>query len=206
MNAGIISTTELARPCGTTLTGGHTQPQGTGSLENTVKRYACAIYRDCPLEIRLWSRVAINDKTGCWEWTGHRKTVDGSKWHGTIAAYSNHNAAVHRVVYEMLVADIPAGLCVCHHCDNPICVRPDHLFVGTMRDNVLDMFAKGRGNRPFGENSPSSKLTLRQARQIKRLGGTGLLQREIAALCGVSESIVWSILNGKTWKRSVSCG
>lgn len=79
----------------------------------------------------------------CWNWTGY-KTEKGYGKFGIN--YRAHLA--HRLSYEYFIEPIPKGLFVCHHCDNPSCVNPFHLFVGTNRDNMIDMYAKGRGNPP----------------------------------------------------------
>ena len=86
---------------------------------------------------RFWERV---DTTGeCWLWTGHRNE-DG---YGTLGwQYKQYSA--HRLSYEIAYGAIPPGLCVCHRCDNPPCVRPDHLFLGTQADNMRDRYRKGR--------------------------------------------------------------
>ena len=86
---------------------------------------------------RLWSRV---DKTGdCWVWTGATTTAG----YGEIR-FGGKVVRVHRLVYELTVGPIPEGMGVLHRCDNPPCCRPDHLFLGTQRDNARDMVAKGR--------------------------------------------------------------
>lgn len=92
-------------------------------------------------EERLWSRVQKGP--GCWLWTGSCIAAG----YGQIEVRENgrrKSLRVHRVVWELLRGPIPEGLVLCHTCDNPPCCNPDHLFVGTHRDNILDMVSKGR--------------------------------------------------------------
>lgn len=89
-------------------------------------------------EEKLMSQVTVGD--GCWLWRG----AVGSHGYGTIRI-DGGNLLTHRLSYELFIGPIPAGLCVLHTCDVRRCVRPDHLWTGTQRDNVLDMIAKGRG-------------------------------------------------------------
>ncbi|MGJ0510229.1 MAG: HNH endonuclease signature motif containing protein [Methylocystis sp.] len=90
-------------------------------------------------EVRFWEKVIRGD--GCWEWTA-AKSVRG---YGTFGLRKGKMVPAHRMSWELTYGKIPDGLIVCHHCDNPECVRPDHLFLGTYSDNTQDMIRKGRG-------------------------------------------------------------
>ena len=89
---------------------------------------------------RLWYGVRVNDKTNCWEWTKNKNP----QGYGMIGVYGRL-VRTHRFSYELMVGDIPTGLLVCHKCDNPSCINPAHLFLGTHKDNAADRQAKGRG-------------------------------------------------------------
>lgn len=139
------------------------------------------------------------DKSGsCWMWTGYRDK--NGYGHLTV---DNINRTAHRYSWELVNGSIPDGLFVCHKCDNPSCVNPDHLFLGTQADNVKDCHDKGRssgGSMP-GETNPSSKITEDQAKSIfvernrnrKSLGS-------IARQYGITEQMVWLIAKGKKWE------
>lgn len=100
---------------------------------------------------RFWNRVN-KSQDGCWEWTGSKiPTGYGHLMFHNIQTYA------HRVSWTLCVGEIPEGLCVLHHCDNPCCVRPDHLFLGTMLDNMHDRDAKGRNNK--GKRIPRKSKT-----------------------------------------------
>lgn len=91
-----------------------------------------------PLGERLWARTTKTE--GCWLWDGSRNR-DG---YGTIGNGNTGSMLTHRAAWIVTNGPIPAGLNVCHSCDNPRCVRPDHLFLGTQYDNIQDCYAKGR--------------------------------------------------------------
>lgn len=95
-----------------------------------------------PMAERLWPRVDTSDTHGCWPWTGSRRHAYGEVEIGGKKHYA------HRLMYEHVYGPLDPDLNVCHKCDNPICVRPDHLFAGTQGDNMRDMSTKGRwGNK-----------------------------------------------------------
>lgn len=98
-------------------------------------------FQPIPIEQRFWKWVR-EMPTGCWEWTGSR-TAPG--WHGRVSV-NGVMVMAHRVSWEMAHGPIPEGLSVLHHCDNPPCVNPDHLYLGTAKDNARDMVARGRLN------------------------------------------------------------
>jgi hypothetical protein len=88
------------------------------------------------VEERFWAKVRTSK--GCWEWTACTRNGYGR------LGLNGGVADAHRLSWEMHYGQIPNGLCVLHHCDNRLCVRPDHLFLGTRGDNIADMDAKGR--------------------------------------------------------------
>lgn len=146
-----------------------------------------------PPEVRFWPKVTKGP--GCWEFrgapcgpSGHRQFHDGER--GTLA---------HRFSYAVHFGPIPDGVCVCHRCDNPACVRPDHLFLGSQAENLADMVRKGRSSS--GGRHWNAKLTSGAVAEIRRLAETGMQQKDIAALFGVSGTAVHKIIHRKRWAK-----
>ena len=153
-----------------------------------------------PIAERFWPKVAKGD--GCWEWTGHRLEGYGRITEG---GDNGKELGAHRVSWEIHFGPIPDGLSVLHHCDNPPCVRPNHLFLGTTRDNAKDMGAKGRAGiqrHPHlyrGTAKGSSKLTEEAVREIRKLGLTDMTQRAIARRFHVTPSVICEVLKRRAW-------
>lgn len=106
-----------------------------------------------------------------------------------------------RVSYTLFRGDIPDGLLVCHDCDNPRCVNPMHLFVGTQQDNMDDMKSKGRQRSPVGESSNLAKITAADVPVIRQRYGAGESRVAIAADYGITPEAIWLIATGRKWKH-----
>ena len=135
----------------------------------------------------------------CWEWTETRTSAG----YGSFG-WKGKTVLAHRFAYETRYGDIPDGMHVCHACDNPSCVNPRHLWLGTPADNMRDMSSKGRANggRIIGESSRFAKLTEADVREIRRLHDNGeFTNRAIAKMFGVTAANVGMIVKRKTWKH-----
>lgn len=157
---------------------------------------------------RFWPKV---DKSGpvpahrpelgpCWVWTGSF----GSTGYGQIGSGGKHGRPLgaHVVSYELHVAPVPTGLCVLHHCDYRPCVRPEHLFVGTKRDNSRDMAAKGRWrNVPLvGSLNGRAKVTPALAAEIRAAYAQGgATQQALADHYGVTQTTIGRIVRNEAW-------
>lgn len=132
----------------------------------------------------------------CWEWTaGFDKDGYGdSSWDG------KHTSA-HRISWRLKFGNIPKGICALHKCDNPPCVNPDHLFLGTSGENNSDRQRKGRGNPPVGERNSQSKLKSEDIPKIRMMILGGIVQNKIANYFDVAPSCITKIKNGKNWRH-----
>lgn len=142
---------------------------------------------------------ATKQDTGCWEWSGLRMP----KGYGRFGWSSTRGMLLaHRCSWMIFRGDLPSNLCVCHKCDNPPCVNPEHLFLGTKSDNTQDMLSKGRAKKSGmpGENNPAARLTAEQVAAIRGLKSTGMTQRARGKLFNVSDVTVSLIDRGVTWR------
>lgn len=132
--------------------------------------------------------------TTCWEWLAYKNP----KGYGTFAISRKDRMYAHRASWLLHRGEIPKGMYVLHRCDNPSCVNPEHLFLGTARDNTIDMLTKGRGG-PLtvgGERSPVSKLTDAQVVAIRLERSEGAKLHVIAARHGVTNATISRICAG----------
>jgi hypothetical protein len=153
--------------------------------------------RTIPMDIRFNEKFVKT--SGCWKWIA-AKYHDG---YGIFWDGERHSRA-HRVAYSLFIGEIPEGMLVCHHCDNPACVNPKHLFLGTIQDNVNDRCNKGHstGGSLRGENSPSHKYTEDKIKLIRGLYDTGRFsQRDLAKKLNIPRSTIKNIVNRDTWKH-----
>jgi len=150
-----------------------------------------------PLWDRFHEKIAYEPMSGCWLWEGAVKELGygviglGTREQGTDKA--------HRVSYQLYKGEIPEGLCVLHSCDNPACVNPNHLRVGTLSDNMRDCVARKRNFVPNnrGENAKWAKLTKESVDHIRQRVMSGV---EYARIYGVSKSTVYQVWCGANWK------
>lgn len=143
---------------------------------------------------RFWTFVRVAE-SGCWEWTRSRMPYG----YGLYALAGGRNALAHRYAYALVNGAIPRGLCVCHRCDNPPCVNPDHLFLGSHRENAHDKIAKGRGNT--GERNGSALLTAERVRDLRARAEEGASLSELGAEFGVSPTTAWKAVRRMTWRH-----
>ena len=140
----------------------------------------------------------------CWEWAGARST----RGYGELSMPGRRPAKAHQMAWEAVNGPVPDGLWVLHHCDNPPCINPAHLYVGTHADNMRDMRERGRhwyrvnpDNVIRGERCGAAKLTADQVAAIRVLGTQGVTHRAIGVRFGVSRTAIGYILNGRTWRE-----
>lgn len=146
-------------------------------------------------EARFWSKVQRGD--GCWLWAAKSKDWDG---YG-LFSLGGRSVRAHRLAWELENGPIPDGQVVCHRCDNPPCVNPDHLFLGTPRDNFRDCLAKGRYS-PKGTGNAAAKLSEEDIAKIRNLYASGgWSQQGIANIFGVHQTAISAVVRGKRWRH-----
>lgn len=170
-----------------------------------------AVMKEFPMSIaktRFDSRVIRSE--GCWRWGGSTNT----KGYGRIKI-NGQDILAHRLAWTLHKGEIPSGMLICHKCDNPVCVNPDHLFIGTQRDNIRDAAAKGRiasgerhgmntrpDRRSFGSANGQSKLSENSVAFIKTAHkNRSVSNRQLARQFGVSESLICMINRGIRWRH-----
>jgi hypothetical protein len=146
-------------------------------------------------EVRFWKKVDRRGSDECWEWKAGKVRSYGQ------FRFNRKSQYAHRVSYILAFGNIPDGMNVCHKCDNPGCVNPNHLFLGTQLDNIRDREIKGRGKTPdqSGENNSQSKLRLQQVEEIREKYNHGVNKKELATMYSVSRQTINHVIIGDRW-------
>ena len=139
----------------------------------------------------LYKMVRVDEQTGCHLWTG---STNHSGYGRIGIDYKDYLA--HRLSYELQVGPIADGMFACHHCDNPRCINPQHLFLGKQSDNLADMVKKGRQMR--GEGHYNARL---DPQKVKHIRSKTEPVDILAAKYGVTRGAIFAVLNNKTWRH-----
>lgn len=146
-----------------------------------------------PLPDRFMEKFIPEPNSGCWLWTAY---VDG--WGYGVIKVGRKTCKAHRVSYELHVGAVADGMIVCHRCDTPACVNPDHLWLGTHADNSWDCSQKGRRNTPKGSANVRALFTESQVEAIRRDRRPA---RVIAAEYGASRRTIYAIRQRESWRH-----
>lgn len=140
----------------------------------------------------------VTKTSSCWNWNGDRY----DSGYGRLRDRNKRQVRAHRFFYEQVYGVIPEGLCALHKCDNRACVNPDHIFVGTKKDNMQDCLKKKRHKyiAHHGEDNGMSKLSKEKVTKIRELWAKGgIYQSDIAKKFGVTQQVISKVVNYKTW-------
>lgn len=146
----------------------------------------------CSDACRFWDKVEKRGPNDCWEWTAAKDRQGYGHFR-----YKGDLINAHRLVWLFTHGPIPKNLCALHHCDNEGCCNPSHLFLGTHRDNMLDMVKKGRHHNKF------QQLTEQQVKEIKIELTEGTFHRSIAKKYGVVRETITAINRHKSWSHVI---
>jgi hypothetical protein len=151
--------------------------------------------------IERFMKYVKPQQSGCWRWTGGIASGYGTFRIGSLTDGTRRPIGAHRFSYEHHRGPISDGLFVCHSCDNKLCVNPDHLFLGTNSENILDASRKGlmRTNPNKGESNGRAVLTAKQVLRIRELRSLGHKMKDLAETYGVTKTHISWIVNRKSW-------
>jgi len=166
--------------------------------------------KNLPIKTRFWSHVTKGNNNDCWEWFGAHDHFG----YGHLKILGKLVSS-HRLSWVLHKGKIPLNMCVLHRCDNPKCINPDHLFLGTKKDNNLDKETKGRANHAFGnrhgryvspwdsrgEKNSNAILTKKQVIMVREMAKKGYSIALLSRKLSVSEGCLRNIVKRRTWKH-----
>lgn len=171
------------------------------NIDNSIKRKRSVFHR-------VFEKTEINGHDKCWIFKGASDKLGYGRISNRHGRFEPPEKA-YRVMFELINGKIPEGMSILHQCDNPSCVNPNHLKVGTQKDNMMEASFRGRLNpksllnlKSIGEENPQSKLTESDVKEIRKLYATGTFtQKEIAIAFDISPVTVGDITNYRTWRN-----
>lgn len=151
-----------------------------------------------PLTERFWEKVNIREKDECWHWNASLRSTGYGQFQMNDTMYKSH-----RVAWELTNGPIPKGMFVCHTCDQRTCCNPSHLFLGSPKDNIMDMIAKGRKGIPdfLGSKNPAAKLTEKDILRIRKRSQQGEKGVTLAKDYNVTPTQICAIVRHRSWKH-----
>ena len=144
---------------------------------------------------RFWSKIDVSTPDACWEWKAGKSPMGYGRYRLPERA-----VFAHRYAYELVHGPIPDGLFACHRCDNPGCVNPAHIFLGTHDDNMRDMVSKGR--HTAGDKNASRKVSAIEVTQIRARRDAGETLKAIGDSYGITRQAVHLIVTRQTWRAA----
>lgn len=138
----------------------------------------------------------FKEEDGCWKWTGCNR----GNGYGVLR-YKGKTESAHRVSYKIFKGEIPEGYVVMHSCDCKLCINPDHLFIGTSKQNSEDMVKKNRQTKQIGEGNSRSVITEKIVLEMRKLRSEGIKIKEIAKQFNVKYFTCLDAVNGRNWQH-----
>lgn len=181
-----------ARTKASSLLSGDTVSCGCYFRERQIYRRCKRIYKS---DDERWADYASAEGEGCWEWKGPRSNGYGVFNTGGKALRAT------RIAFEKAYGPSDRSMFICHKCDNPACIRPDHLFLGTAADNNADKIAKRRANGPSGSRNIKAKLTEKDVLEIRSRLSAGAAATSVAEEFGVSRGAIYAIQTKHSWRH-----
>lgn len=167
-------------------------------FDNQLKREETRMNDEIELiKSRLEGKYRVDEESGCWVWT--KSTAGKGYGQLRIRALGKYGPYAHRLSYIAHVGPIPKGLLVCHKCDNPRCINPEHLFLGTSEQNLQDMKSKDR--HLCGARNTESKLSEEQVQLIYELKDRGVSSHLVGKIFKIGQMTAWRIMHGVRWEH-----